>query len=100
MNHVGFTAAPAIGTVIYLDGQRYELISTRPTRRKDGTPTTLLTWSSECPRCGNPFMLTTGLVTKSLNRRCEPCRARAHRPVSGKRRSVPVSVRILDGGRP
>lgn len=92
MNQVDFSKPPTIGTVISLDDQSYELIGAEPHTRKDGSPTHLLTWTSDCPRCGNPFLLKTGLVAKSLNRRCEPCRARAHRPVSGKRRSEPVSV--------
>jgi hypothetical protein len=69
-----FQAAPDLGTTVRLDEQVYELRETKPHVRKDGAPTRLLVWESTCPGCGSSFVVTTGLSTKSLNRRCGACR--------------------------
>ncbi len=71
-----FNTVPEPGLVVTDRGQEYELIMTRPHRRKDGTPTVVLTWRSRCATCGEPFTVTTGLSLKDLNRRCP----RHHRP--------------------
>ena len=75
VNHVAFRQAPAVGTVLMRDGQRYVVVDTQPHRRKDGTPTTLIVWRSHCSDCGQPFELTTPLATKWPNRRCPRHRA-------------------------
>lgn len=91
MNKIDFLSSPPIGTVVALDGQEYEMISSAPHQRKDGTPTTLLTWTTQCPDCGRRFQVTTGLVTKGLNRRCADHR-QALKPVSGRRDLVRAKV--------
>lgn len=91
MNKIDFRSPPSIGTVVVLDGQEYEMIASAPHHRKDGTATSLLTWVTHCPDCSNPFELTTGLVTKGLNRRCADHR-QALKPVSGSRRLVKSKV--------
>ncbi|WP_286864859.1 hypothetical protein [Sphingobium sp.] len=91
MNKIDFRSPPSIGTVVVLDGQKYEMITSAPHQRKDGTATSLLTWATNCPDCGQPFQVTTGLVTKGLNRRCADHR-QALKPVSGKRRLVKPKV--------
>ncbi len=88
---LAFSQTPPVGLVLSLDGQEYEMISSAPHQRKDGTPTTLLTWTTQCPDCGRRFQVTTGLVTKGLNRRCADHR-QALKPVSGKRRLVKPKV--------
>jgi hypothetical protein len=93
MNHVDYKTAPLVGATIQLDQQTYRLEATQPYRRKDGTASRLLIWRSECPRCGQSFTVKTGLVTKSLNRRCEPCRLRAKSPVSGRGRAQPITIK-------
>lgn len=94
MNQVEFKSVPKPGTTIALDEQRYELLGTEPCVRKDGSPTHLLVWGTDCPRCGAMFMASTGLVSKSLPRRCPSCRVRARRPVSGQKRQVGVQVKV------
>lgn len=94
MNQVNLATAPSIGASLWLDDQRYEIILVEPHLRRDGSASSILTWQSDCPRCGNPFTVTTGLVAKSINRRCGPCRKIAFRPVSGKKRSEKVRVRF------
>jgi hypothetical protein len=91
---INFTSPPVLGSSIYLDDQRYELEAVQRHIRRDGRQTFVLTWRAECPRCGQSFVVTTGLVTKALNRRCEPCRVRARSPVSGRGRKHVVGVRI------
>jgi hypothetical protein len=93
MSHVDFVSAPSIGFGLLLDDQRYELVQVEPYIRRDGARSAILTWQSECPRCGNQFTVTSGLVAKALNRRCVHCRKIAYRPVSGKKRSEKVRVR-------
>ena len=72
---IAFSKPPAPGTVLMIDGQRYEVVRTEPYRRKDGRMTTLIVWQSWCPETGHPFELKTGLRTKSINRRCREHRA-------------------------
>jgi hypothetical protein len=87
-----FQAEPTLGTLLRLDDQAYELRDVKPHIRKDGKPTRLLVWESECPSCGTGFEVVAGLKTKSLNRRCAECR-RTGKPVKGKRgRRVKVEV--------
>lgn len=93
MNQVDLTSVPRIGFALWLDDQRYELVHSEPHIRRDGTRSSVLTWQTDCPRCGNPFTVTSGLVTKAINRRCEACRKVAWWPVSGKKRSEPIRVR-------
>ena len=70
VHRIAFRQAPAVGAVLMRDGQRYVVVDSRPYRRTDGTPTTLIVWRSHCSDCGQPFELTTPLVTKWPNRRC------------------------------
>ena len=70
VNRLAFRQAPALGTVLMMDGQRYVVVATRPHRRKDGMPTMLVSWRSHCADCGQPFEVTTCLVAKAVNRRC------------------------------
>lgn len=89
---IDFRASPAIGTILRLDDQEYELAVTRPHVRKDGTPTKVLIWETSCPVCGAAFEVGTGLKSNSVTRRCEPCR-KTGKPVKGKRgRKVRVEV--------
>lgn len=71
MNAVDFQNEPPIGTTLLVDGQRYELTSVKPHRCQDGSRTVLLDWCSRCPDCGRPFVVTTGLKGKYINRRCQ-----------------------------
>ena len=95
MNWINFQTAPSIGAVVMLDDQEYELVGAAPYTRRDGQRSTVLTWLSDCPRCGDRFHVTSGLVSKALNRRCEKCAKCARRPVSGKRRSARVAVKVI-----
>lgn len=70
MNDVNFKTTPHRGTVIMLQGQRYELVATELYWRQDGHPAVLLCWQSHCPDCAAPFILKTGLRQRYLNRRC------------------------------
>lgn len=93
MNHVDFRSVPDLGTIIRLDEQEYELREAEPTRRQDGSPTTLLHWSTVCPDCRAEFEVITGLVSSALPRRCRICRVKRTRPIKGRRgRKVKVVV--------
>lgn len=91
---IDFPTAPQIGTLLMLDNQAYELREARPASRNDGSPTMLLDWETQCPACGGPFTVTTGLKTKAINRRCRGC-LKPHKPVTGKR-GRKVQVRIIE----
>lgn len=87
-----FDAEPAIGTVLHLDDQAYEMIGTKPHERQDGTSTELLIWQTECATCGSNFEVMSGLRSSGLSRRCAEHR-RAGKPVKGKRgRKVVVEI--------
>lgn len=70
MNRVDFRKAPTLGTVLMVEGQRYELVEIEPYRRQDGQPTLLLHWRTHCPDCAMAFIVKTGLRQKAINRRC------------------------------
>lgn len=89
-----FAVPPDIGTLLMLDEQAYELREARPASRNDGSPTMLLDWETLCPACGVPFTVTTGLKTKSINRRCRAC-LKPCKPVKG-RRGRKVRARIIE----
>lgn len=61
---------PAEGTVILLEGQRYDLVAVEPKCRKGGDRTVILTWLTACPECGARFGVRTGRRIRDLTRRC------------------------------
>ncbi len=114
VNRIAFRQAPALGTVLMVDAQRYVVVATRPHHRKDDTPTMLITWRSHCADCGQPFEVTTGLAAKAINRRCPAhhapgravtaaARQRARRMFARRKARTTAthraSARALSGGR-
>lgn len=93
MNQISFNESPAIGAVVYLDDQVYELRGSEPYTRKDGAVSALLTWETACPSCGETFRVKTGLSAGAINRRCANC-AKPFKPVKGKRSR---KVRVTGG---
>ena len=55
-------------------GQDYRLIGWRNYVRKNGTPTVLLEWATDCPCCGDGFVCTTPRHFVYPRRRCEACK--------------------------
>lgn len=92
---VVFSRAPALGTVVTLDEQRYELIGAEPyVRKTDGQNSTLLEWETTCPTpgCAESYRCSSGLVVTYLPRRCAVHR-NPLKPVKGKRgRKVRVEI--------
>jgi hypothetical protein len=81
VNRIRFMSAPAIGTVLLVEGQRYEVCAVRPHCRQDGTETLLIVWRGHCAECGRSFEQTTTLKSKAPNRRC-PEHRKPGRPVT------------------
>ena len=91
---IEFATAPPIGTIVRLDDQAYELRGTKPHTRQDGSASMLLDWETQCPKCGAPFELTTGLKAQHLRRLCGACKDGA-KLVKGRRgRKVKVSIEL------
>ena len=67
---IEFARPPELGTVLLVEGQRFEVVGLIPHRRRDDTPTTLINWGGHCAECGRVFTQTTGLIAKTPNRRC------------------------------
>lgn len=89
---IDFETPPAIGSVLKLDSQDYELVDVRPYVRADGARSCVLIWQTLCPSCGDGIEVTTGLRAQGVVRRCSRCR-KIGRPVKGKRgRKVMVKV--------
>ena len=84
---IDFTRPPKRGTVIHRAGQHYRLIDAKPYTRKDGTPSTLLTWEAYCCECGAHFQAKSGLRHKALYRRCQ-CHRTAGKPVKWSRKAL------------
>ncbi len=71
VTRIAFQRAPAIGTTLMIDAQRYVVVETEPYHRKDGQLSAIITWLGHCADCGEPFELRTGLKAQAINRRCE-----------------------------
>lgn len=67
---IAFAVPPTLGTLLMVDGQRFEVVGLVDHRRRDGTPTVLIRWASHCAECGQPFTQTTSMTAKNPNRRC------------------------------
>jgi len=87
---VSFETAPAVGTILTADDQRFRLEAAEPYTRRDGTASALLTWSSSCPTCGAEFEVRSGLRTKSLTRRCEEHRTAG--PIGKRSKRIKITV--------
>lgn len=61
----------AVGTVITHDGQRYNCEAVIPMTRRNGEPTLVRQWSSECRACKAPFTFTAGMNYGTPKRNCE-----------------------------
>lgn len=85
--------APALGTVVMLDDQAYQLTGVEPYTRKDGLQSNVLTWTAGCAECGESFKTKTGLKATWLHRRCEAHR-QLGKPVT--KRGSKVTVRIIE----
>ncbi|MFN3297500.1 hypothetical protein [Caldimonas sp.] len=75
-----FSTPPGLGARFSLEGQSYVLIKTQPHIRRDGKPSVILTWRSQCLSCGADFEFTTGLSLLYVNRRCPAHHAPGRRP--------------------
>lgn len=75
MSEYAFKIPPAAGYVHERYGQRYELVSAEPYKRKDGALSAVLVWRSTCA-CGAQFEVRAGLTTNGLIRRCLEHRAK------------------------
>lgn len=63
-----------LGFAIEQKGQRFTPLAVKPWTRIDGSPTSLVEWSSTC-HCGASYVTRSPLVVKKpLARRCGPCR--------------------------
>lgn len=69
---IQFLTTPRGGKVITFDGQRYVLMEHRlHYRKRDGEPTVILSWESQCADCGTTFSTTTPLTAQYITRRCK-----------------------------
>ena len=71
VHKIAFTTPPVLGTLLMIDGQRFEVVELIPHRRRDGQQTVLINWASHCARCGQPFRQSTSMTAKFPNRRCQ-----------------------------
>lgn len=85
VKRIAFTTDPPVGTVLMVEGQRYELVGINDHVRQDGQPTRVLLWQTHCPDCAAAFIATSPLKAKSINRRC-PRHHKKGRPVAGSSR--------------
>lgn len=76
-----------IGACVSFRGQRYELVDVAPYTRKDGAPSSLLTWHSHCAICDEPFATKSGMQTSGLQRCCSAC-GKPGQSVARRRRNL------------
>lgn len=81
---LAYAEAPAVSTTAIWKGQTYKLADVQPHTCRNGEPSQVLTWRSNCWDCGKAFGLKMGPSGRaSLNRRCSEC----------KRPGLPVQLR-------
>jgi len=81
---LSFSTPPGLGTRFTLEDQSYVLIKIQPHTRRDGRPSMILTWRSQCLTCRANFEVTTGLSLQYVNRRCPAHHAPGRRSRAGK----------------
>lgn len=68
---------PPVGySFINLDGQRFTVTGCKPYERMDYQKSLVISWSSRCKTCGDPYTLTTGTaaILRRLKLRCDACK--------------------------
>lgn len=90
-----FLITPPVGTVMLLDAQPYRVVAIAPHTRRDGTPSNVITWEAHCAACGSVFVVTSGLKSGSIARRCMEHRNPV-RPVG--KRGARVTVKVIEPG--
>ena len=97
-NEFAMNLDPTLGLVeLFIDEQVYRLIGHEPCERKDGEPSLLLRWETNCPDCAARFSVTTGrrLSFQRVVRRCKPCRkplVRVRRRASNSNHPMPEEI--------
>jgi hypothetical protein len=87
------TTLPAPGTIVDVDGQRYELVRTDPYVRRDGTVVELLVWRSCCAECGAEYFARTASTARGgLVRRCRQHRSQGKKLIPGSTRRSSVTL--------
>jgi len=61
---------PRLGTVMCFDGRPFKLEGAEPYTRRDGTDGHVLWWRTRCSTCGEETVVTTGLRSKTVSKRC------------------------------
>lgn len=81
MNDAMVAAMSRLGEAQDYKGQGYVCVAVSPHTRRDGSPTVLLGWESECAECGETFSFKTPNTGKfEPNRRCQAHRKPGLRP--------------------
>ncbi|MBB3347334.1 hypothetical protein [Sphingomonas sp. BK069] len=91
-----FVTTPEIGTRLWINDQRYELVSVAPyVRKTDGVATFLLEWEGRCctDGCGAPFRTSSTMTVTRLKRRCDEHKDQRS-PASRKKRVAKVRVEL------
>ncbi len=66
----GFADVPPVELKLAGKGQTYEMLGLKDHTRRDGTPSQLAIWRSECMTCGEPFEFNTPATRFPESRRC------------------------------
>jgi hypothetical protein len=90
-----FEEVPAIGEMVFVKTQEYELIGVEPYVTRGGRETAVLTWRSHCAECGEPFVFKTGMRTESCSRRCKTHKAPL-KPVEPRKPKKPKRLMALN----
>ena len=82
------------GFSITWDGQNYRPVGTRAHTTQLGSEIHLIDWTTECPRCGSTFTVSTTITFKYPRRRCDACKAPGV-PVRSMRRQLKHQIEAM-----
>jgi len=90
---INFDERPVIGTAVYLDDQRFELLRLTDVQRRDLPMVTFALWLTTCPEpgCGVTFRVASRLGGKLPSRRCREHR-KPGKLVTGRRKIRSVVI--------
>ncbi len=79
-----FKCPPEIEYHLSIRGQSYWLARITPWPCRNGRQSHVLTWLTQCAKCGTGFAVTSGMTIDSLNKRCPPHRRKQPTSLRGK----------------
>jgi hypothetical protein len=86
------TTLPTPGTMVDVDGQRFECLRHDVLRKAGGSTVPVAVWRSACVECGATYFTRTGISSNGPTRRCRKHRRGGAHVARGPSRPLNVTV--------